>query len=377
LQPGTWTTAWGGDFLLSHCQVCDGNYITPLALVVNTCPYCGQAVWQYVDEAADKPVYTQPPEQMLPFSLTPAQVQQALSHFIRKSWFAPADLTLEQLNGRLHPLFLPVWLVDASAEAQWQAEVGFNYQIVSHREQYDGGGWHSKQITETKIRWEPRLGRLQRRYDNQPAPALEEHLHWRRVLGAFETEAATAYQPEAITNAIVRLPNRPPDDAWPDAEAALKTAAAAECRQAAAADHMRDFRWAAAYHDQNWTQLLVPIYTTYYRDDEGVARIIYIHGQTGRLAGQRRASLKSAKKWSVGIGMAAAGLFALSLILAAAGFFEASLLPWAVIGLMASFGVGITAVLPLLLAYATNSFGLFTPADQRPLAELVAAIRAR
>jgi hypothetical protein len=255
--------------------------------------------------------------------------------------------------------------------------VGFDYQIVSHREELRNGSWQSQKIKESNIRWEPRVGRLQRHYDNKAAPALEEQAQGERVLGKIKRREAQPYQLAEMQEALAHLPNRPPDDAWPEAEAALKQAAAKECQQAAAANHIREFRWTAEYAEQNWTQLLYPVYTTWYQDDDGQAQMVYVNGQTGKLAGQRRASMKKARKWSIGIGVGAALLFALSLLLAAVGFFEASVLPWAGIGFVAAVGVGVTAVLPLLLAWSINSFGLFTDDSQQALNELVEAIRAR
>ena len=170
-----------------------------------------------------------------------------MTQFAKKSWFAPADLTPQNLNARLQAIYLPFWLVDASAQARWQAEVGFDYDIVSHQEKYSDSGWQSRKIKETKIRWEPRVGTLQRRYDNRPAPALEEHTQWRQLLGSFRTESPQPYQAEALADVMVRLPNRPPDDAWPDAEASIKAAATTEVRQASNAEHIREFRWSAEY----------------------------------------------------------------------------------------------------------------------------------
>ncbi len=374
MTTGHWTDNWGKDMALSHCQVCDGNFAVPLNLETDLCPYCGHTVLTYIDEAANKPAYTYAPEQIVPFSVPADTLQQKVTQFAKKHWFAPADLTPQNLQSRLQSLYLPYWLVDASTHAKWQAEVGFDYQIVSHREKYSNSGWQSEKIKETKIRWEPRVGTLERRYDNCPAPALEEHAQWRELLGAFRTGSAQAYQPETFSDVIVRLPNRPPDDAWSDAEVSLKKAATAEVQQAANAEHIREFRWSAAYSDQNWTQMLLPIFATYYRDDEDIVRMVYVHGQTGELAGHQQASLKKARRYASIIGIGAAFLFTLSLILAIIGFFEAAALPWAGMGFAVAVGLGVTAVLPILLAYSFNNFGLFTDAYQERLQALQKAI---
>ena len=376
-KPRDWTEDWGDDMALSYCQACAANFIVSLAVEIAVCPYCGQAVLTYLHEETAKPAYTHAPELLLPFSAPKEIVQQNMKQFVKNNRFAPADLTPQHLETRLQPLYLPFWLVDATVEAQWQAEVGFDYQIVSHREKYGDNGWQSQKIKETKIRWEPRVGQLNRHYDNQTAPALEEHEQWRSVLGGFQTDSSEPYQAGAVAGIMVRLPNRPPDDAWPEAEASLKTAATAEVRQATKADHIRQFRWSAAYSAQHWTQMLLPIFATYYRDDDEVVRMVYVHGQTGALVGQQRASLQKAKRYATFIGVGAALLFTVSLIFALLGFFEASLLPWAFLGFMAAIGLAITAVFPFLIAYSINNWGMFADVHQKRLAALREAIGER
>jgi len=51
----------------------------------------------------------------------------------------------------------------------------FNYEVVSHQERFsqNQGGWNSQEVTETRVRWELRRGRLDRVYSNNPIAALE------------------------------------------------------------------------------------------------------------------------------------------------------------------------------------------------------------
>jgi len=345
---------------LANCPACDGTFWLPDdGVTAVSCPFCGQADLTPLGEAS-APAAGSPPELLVPFSVDPAQLRQALARFAQSTRFAPPDLTPQNLHGRLRQLFLPMWLVDADAQAQWQAEAGFDYQVVSHREQFQNGQWRTQKIEETKIRWEPRLGTLRRRYENQVAPALEQHAQLEQTLGQFRRQEAIAYQPAALGEAIVRQPNRPPADAWPEAQETIKTRAAEECRQAAAADHLRQFRWSVQFAGQNWTQLLLPVYATYYRDDEGVVRRVFVHGQTGSLRGERRASMKKARRWALIIALGAAVLFVLSLILAAVGYFQPDVLPLALIIFVLALVVGGTAVSPLLLAWLVNN-------QQKPL----------
>ncbi len=176
-----------------------------------------------------------PPEtRLIPFSLSPTALESSIQSFAKDIPYAPDDLNPRQLRSRLQAVYLPMWLVDAEVQATWQAEAGFNYEVVSHQEKFEEnrGGWSTRQVNETKIRWEPRLGRLQRSYQNISAPALEEHRQLQAQLGLFELSQAQPYQTQTIQSAMLRLPDRTTQDAWPDAKPAFQQAAVEECRQA-------------------------------------------------------------------------------------------------------------------------------------------------
>jgi hypothetical protein len=146
--------------------------------------------------------------------------------------------------------------------------MGFNYEIVSHREQFKNSNWQTERVKERRVRWEQRLGRLNRRYENQAAPALEEQEQVEVKIGRFNLKEEKPFHPGDLTGTIVRLPNRPPEDAWNEVVVGLQTAVAQDCRLASEADHTRGFKWSPHFANQQWTQLLLPIYTSYYLDDD-------------------------------------------------------------------------------------------------------------
>lgn len=338
------------------CEVCDWSFLLPQGEDAERCPHCFQAGLSRLGEKLDRLPYVRPPEQVAPFTVTGEQLGQSIRRFARGIWFAPRDLNPQALQARLQRLYLPVWLVDSYVEALWQAEAGFDYQVVSHRDHFDQNrnGWVSEQVTETRIRWEPRLGRLARSYPNVVAPALEEHAELRKKLGQYNLKTAQDYTPEAVAGAWVRLPNRVPEDAWPEAVPAIQTAAARECRQACRSDHLRQFHWTAQYRDHHWTLLLWPVYVTYYLDDQRQPQSILIHGQSGQLHGPRRASMRRARQTAMIIGGVAVVIFILSLIAALISLLVGRLLTLAVVGLILAILVGAAALLPPLIAWQFN-----------------------
>lgn len=346
---------WGISLTGAICEECDGRYLLPPEVLPQPCPHCFQAALVPVPEM-ESLLANHPPELYLPFTISAERVGQSIQQFAKTIWFAPADLTPQNLQNRLQRVYIPQWLVDSGVQATWQAEAGFNYEAISYQETYDQnqGQWNSQRLTETRVRWEPRVGRLRRRYENIAAPALEEDADLQRRLGAYETEKAQPYRAEVATGALIRLPNRPSDDAWPDAVPGFQANAAESCHRACQADHLREFRWEAHYDDQNWTLLLMPLYSTYYLDDAQQPQPILIHGQSGRLDGPRRASMKRARTAAFIIAGVAVTLFAASLVIALLSIAARQLFVLASLGLIVAILVGLAALLPIAIAWQFN-----------------------
>ncbi len=356
LESENWIKHWGDNWVLEGCASCNGVFVLPPEKISQRCPICGQAALGQMNPADDRPIHTQPPEMVVPFRAKEASLRHSVSQFAKSVRLAPADLQENNLLGRLQPVYLPMWLVDAQVEGAWQAEMGFDYEIVSHREQYKNSGWQTERVKEGRVRWEPRVGRISRTYDNQVTPALEQHEAIEAKVGRFQTKEQKPFHPGDLKGAIVHLPNRPPDDAWNDALLVLKTAVSHDCRQASEANHTRSFKWSPSFANQHWTQLLLPLYTSYYLDDDNRAQMVLLHGQSGKLYGIKRASMKRARRVAGMIAAVAAVFLLLTLVLLGLGFTIAEdALGWAGLVGVLTVGVGGTAVLPLLYVWYINS----------------------
>jgi hypothetical protein len=270
--------------------------------------------------------------------------------------FAPPDLNPQTLAARLKRVYLPQWLVDVGVRGSWQLEAGFDYQVVSHQERYSdtAGGWQTREVEETRVRWEPRQGSLERSFPNLTAPALETHARLRGQVGDFDLSAAQVYSTQSDSESFIRLPDRSQQDAWPDVVPVLQSTAASECQAACGADHYRDFRWAPEYHSQNWTLLLRPIFTTYYLDDQGHPQPVLINGQTGKISGVRKASMKRAQRTALIVLAAAVVVFIISALFTLVGLAVPILLPMGGLGILIALLTGVGAIIPILIAWQFN-----------------------
>lgn len=346
---------WGIEYKLLACERCKWVYLLKLELKPKYCPACFHQTLVPITNEEYSGIY--PPELVIPFSASESVIIKSIESFASGIPYAPEDLNYRTLSQRLQRIYLPAWLVDGDVIAEWSAEAGFYYDALSHQDHFDDstGGWVSKQVTEKRIRWEPRLGRLRRKYQNIPGPAMQESdtlLH--QQLETFNTQKTQPYQANIMEEAMVRLPDRPQEDAWIDVQPAFQATAMEECRFACEADQIRQFRWQPKYQDLNWTLLLLPLYSTYYQDDDGQAQKVMLHSQTGQLNGQKRGSMKRAQRASLNLLVAAGIIFIIGLIMAAIAVILPPLIVLAGSFLFVAILIGIGTVIPIWRVWVYN-----------------------
>jgi hypothetical protein len=338
------------------CSTCQAVYLDFASSPRRMCPNClNPGLLDIQEDERTTPL--DPPELILPFSVQEEQISQALQKFAAGIPYPPQDLNAGTLTSRLVPVYLPLWLVDARVEAQWQAEVGFDYEVVSHREHFNqnSGTWITQEIKEKRIRWEPRLGNLSRKYENIPAPALEHERKLQAITGGLELTSARPYRPDDLQdNCFLALPNRHQSDAWSEAVLEIQKIAAEECRQATDADHQRNFKWQPQFPERNWTLFLRPVYSSYYLDDDGMPQPVLINGVSGQLTGKRKASFKHAQAQAMNILIVAAIIFMIGLLLGGVGLIFPPLLVAGGFLLVAGTFTALGALVPLIHVWQFN-----------------------
>ncbi len=358
IHPQQIAEMWGLPLYAAGCPKCgvahlihtDLSKLEPDEKGTVRCPACF-AAWLEPQPAR---LRAESPELAIPFHISPTQAAQKLGEWADGAPFRPSELDAATLSRRLTKTYLPMWLVDGEVKGNWQAEAGYDYEVASSQESYQSGQWHTRETTETRIKWEQRAGQVERSYQNVPVPALEAHRALMGKLGRYPLEGGDEYDPAILEDTSVRIPNLLPEAAWPLARPALEAEAAEDCQQAADAQHIEQFNLQAEHHNPNWTQLLLPVYTTAYRDDEGKFIPVMVNGYTGQVSGLKRASQKKAWLWGGGLGAAALLCF----ILAGAFTLSAALFPPMIVlsGLLfiASLGLGLAAPFPVVWAWRFN-----------------------
>jgi hypothetical protein len=337
-------TLWGTDRQAAGCPHCQRAFLVKKEQINTLCPLCSMG------HLEPQPLRLRPtePERLLPFRIKSQNLQSIYDGFISGVWIKPEDFSVENLLRRTRAIFWPLWLVDSDVKGRWQMEAGFYYQVESSKEYYQDGGWHSRTIVENRINWEPRLGELETDINNVAVQALEEHQNRQLMTGGYSLDKAINFQADLLNSAVIEAPDLPPEDAWPQAKPKIDRSLALVCEKAAGAQHSRNFAFKGEYHNLNWTQFLLPMYVTFYKDDDGEPQILVINGETGEIKGPRLASQKRGLRIAAILG----GIAGLLLILALLGFFLTAVFPPA--GIIAAllavfgFGAGLSALFPAI-----------------------------
>lgn len=333
---------WGSGRQPAGCPSCGRVFLMEENQLGIACPLCHRAVL----EAQPARMRAAEPELMVPFGIDQSDLTTIYQQVVDSVWIKLDTFETGSLLKRTVAIFWPFWLVDCDINGHWQMEAGFDYQVQSSKDTYSNGQWQSHKQIEGRIRWEPRLGKLNTHIDNVSAPALEEHQNRLLMTGVTPKDRSRKFDPSLLGGALLEVPDLPPEDAWPVAQPRVDEAAEQICTQAADAQHSRNFSIVANYQNQNWTQFLLPMYVTYYEDDDGQPQFLVVNGSTGTIRGPRLASRKRGSHIAGIIAAVAGGLFVLALlgllltfIFPPAGIFAAIL---AVLGL----GTGIGAIFP-------------------------------
>ncbi|MEZ4235369.1 MAG: hypothetical protein R3F59_04260 [Myxococcota bacterium] len=320
------------------CARCAALHAAPGA-APSRCPACGAEALQ------EAPAERRPsPERRAVGKVDAAGARKRLADAAGAVWYATPDLAQAASEARVTPLWWPHWLCDVDAVGIYQAELGFDEEVESSQEVYEGGRWSRRTVTEQRARWEPRVGRLQRRYDNLVVPAL----------AGPQPAPVGGTEPCAELPGVVRLPDRAQAEQWPAVLTALREAVGADLVRAAGADHVRELFLELDGDGAHWTLLLAPAFATWYADDDGVVHVLTVDGTTGEVRGPRLASVAAGRKWA-GVWFVTGGVIGgLGLLLGVVGLIVWVLLPGAGVMMLVGALVAMVGLWPLFAPAAHN-----------------------
>ena len=341
---------WGVALQPAGCPQCRQAFLVQASRIGQICSHCGRGKL----EIQPALLRQEPPELMVGFQKGKNDLLPIFNNYVKGVWLHNDDFNPQDLAQRAIPVYWPMWLVDSDLSGDWLGEIGYDYQVKSSQESYRDSQWRTREIIENRIRWEPRTGQFARHYDNVAAPATSHQQELLQRIQNYAPGTSKPYRADWLGKADLWAPDIHPENAWPLAQAAFNQKASEDCQKAAGGQHARSFTMHASYDKVNWTQLLLPMYVSFYTDDAGLARLVYINGQSGAAGGVRLASQR--KGWQLAGTLAA--IAALLLVLGVLGLLATALLPpvgaLGILFIFLAFVLGIGAIVPAAWPWQWN-----------------------
>ena len=170
--------------------------------------------------------------------------------------------------------------------------------MESSREIYKNNQWVSKNIEETRISWEHRTGLIEREYHNTLINSLTKQDWLSKVIGKYDFHQASKYKENLTIDSLI-IPDITPSKGWQAAVPKFERLIQNDCQKAANAQHVKAFSSHIDYSSINWTLILAPYYHSFYIDDNGKSRSVWINPQTKNINGERVSSQKNGNRWGL------------------------------------------------------------------------------
>lgn len=268
---------WGQERRALHCDSCGADLSLAPGDLSATCAFCGSNRVVAHAEAGD----ALRPRYLIPFKIEKDRCEALAREWLGKGWMHPAGLSAAAASARFTGVYLPYWTFSARVVAQWKAQVGYERQ----ERVYDAGSKEWR--TETRIDWRWESGQAtQVVRDRVEAGTTRVSPVLLARLGAFDLNALTAYDPGFLAGWQALAYDVALQQAWDTARMTMREQAKEACRRGIASPHVRSLSVAAAFEEETWRLILLPVYLAPYRY-EGQPYQLLVNGQTGAVAGQK------------------------------------------------------------------------------------------
>ncbi|HKC26180.1 MAG TPA: zinc ribbon domain-containing protein [Thermoanaerobaculia bacterium] len=268
---------WGAERKAVSCPRCGATSTRDPGQAAGSCPFCGTA--EVVEAPASNAMVR--PEGLLPFAIARDAAATGFRAWLSRLWLRPSDLKSTAALTALRGVYVPFWTFDALTHSAWTAEAGYNYEVSVDAVE---NGQHVTR-SETRTRWEPASGLLEKAFDDVPVPAsrgIPPPLA--RGIEPFPTAGLVPYEPAYLAGFLAE------ENAVPLAEAlaAARERMDAEIRDACAreipGDTYRDLAVRTEYSGVAYKNGLLPVWIAAYRYGAKAYRYL-VNGVTGRATG--------------------------------------------------------------------------------------------
>lgn len=300
---------WGSTRRDLICEKCGATTSVAPTELATTCPFCGsnQVAARTAVPDAFRPRY------LVPFKIERSRCVELAREWLKRGWMYPRDLVRVAYGAQFTGIYLSFWTFRARVNGQWRAEVG-----TERNEQYfdmDSKSFKTRRV----IDWQWEQGRVITPFDNQIATATT-HIASRllRRLEPYDLDALVTYDPGYLAGWRAQSYEVGLEQAWDAARVEMREKTRGAAREQIESPHVRNFSLNAAFDDEAWRLLLLPVFIATYRFQDKTYQLV-INGQTGKVAGDKPVAWR--RVWAIVAALVTPGLLlaALGLLLARSG----------------------------------------------------------
>ncbi|MEO6325456.1 MAG: zinc ribbon domain-containing protein [Thermoanaerobaculia bacterium] len=269
---------WGAARKAVKCGRCGAVTTFAVGVSAAACAFCGASA---VIESPLNATMVRP-EGLLAFAVDRNNAVGKFRTWISGLWFRPNALKSQSSVTGMSGVYVPYWTFDAATRSAWTAEAGFHYQVQVQA--VENG--QTVMRSETRTRWEPAEGMLDRLFDDV---AVEASKGLTRSLAEsiepFPTAALVPYEPAYLAGFLAEEYALGVHDAVAIARQRMADEIRAACAAAVPGDTYRDLEVHTDYAGVSYKNALLPIWIAAYQYAGKPYRFL-VNGVTGKVAGE-------------------------------------------------------------------------------------------
>ncbi len=264
------------------CPSCGATVEAPPEELSNVCYFCDATVVKS-NELVPHAI-----EETLPFRINHTQANSALVHYLQNNWFVPKSLKEKTRPDEIHGMYVPFWVLKATAQSTYTAQIGINYQeMETYRTRDSNGKMVTKTRTVTKTDWHSLSGSHVGQYEDHIICAS-------KVLSNSEVDAiepfdfghALQFSPETIAGWRSEIPVTTKDEAFDTAVSEIYSEERVAIRSFLTGDKARlgDVDTNVSCNRSDIRAALLPIWIATFQY-KGESLRLLVNGQTGSVGG--------------------------------------------------------------------------------------------
>ena len=268
---------WGAERKSVKCTKCGATTTLDPGVAASRCAFCATPA---VVEAPPTSDHVRPAG-LLAFAVDRNAAAQRFRSWVSGLWFRPNDLKTKSSVTEMQGVYVPFWTFDALTHNRWAAEAGYHYTVQVP------AIVNGKQVmrTETRTRWEPASGFLEKTFDDVPVPAskgLPPGLA--RGIEPFPTGGLVPYDPQYLSGFLAEEYAVDLPDALASAKERMTREIHAACGAAVPGDTYRNLSVATAWSGVSCKNALLPVWISAYQYGGKPFRFL-VNGVTGKVDG--------------------------------------------------------------------------------------------